>query len=87
MAKYIDVEPCVKDGFDRIANKNFDYIKIDDMPTADVVAVNDVEAWLLQTAINNIGDPLGDACEEIIRRLDGLKKYSSDVGGKHDELS
>ncbi len=38
----------------------------------------ELESWLYQIAFNNCGDPLGDACEEIISRLDGFERFVVD---------
>jgi hypothetical protein len=50
------------------------------IPTADVVEVETIKAWLYKMAINNVGCVLdGDfsnACEEIISRLDGLRSFA-----------
>lgn len=55
-------------------------------PTADVVEVETIKAWLYEMAINNVGCVLeGDfskACEEIIARLDGLRNFAKERGGE-----
>jgi hypothetical protein len=51
---------------------------IADAPTVDAVPVADIEAWLYEIAMNNTGNPLCGACEEIIRRLDGLRRFSKE---------
>lgn len=47
-------------------------------PTVDAIPVSDIEAWLYEIAMNNTDNTLSDACEEIIRRLDGLKQFSKE---------
>ena len=51
---------------------------MEDAPTVDAVPVADIEAWLYEMAMNNTGNTLGGACEEIIRRLDGLRRFSKE---------
>lgn len=38
----------------------------------------ELESWLYQIAFNNCGNSLGDACEEIISRLDGFERFVID---------
>lgn len=45
-------------------------------PTVDAVEVETIEAWLYQIAMNNTDNTLCGACEEIIRRLDGLRVFA-----------
>lgn len=51
-------------------------------PTADVVEVETVKAWLYEMAINNVGcvidGDFSNACEEIIARLDGLRNFAKE---------
>lgn len=50
--------------------------RIDKAPTADVVEIETLKAWLYEIAMNNVGchvDDLASACEEIASRLDGLR--------------
>lgn len=42
----------------------------------DAVEVETLKAWLYEMAMNNTDNYLGDACEEIISRLDGLKVFA-----------
>ena len=55
---------------------------IDRVPTADVVEIETIRKWLYEIAINNVGNVIeGDfsnACEEIISRLDGLRKFAQE---------
>ena len=55
---------------------------ISDLPTADVVEVETLKAWLYEIAINNVGCVLdgdfSDACQEIISRLYGLRKFAQE---------
>lgn len=48
----------------------------DDMQEVDAVPVKVIESWLYSIALNNAENSLGDACEEIIKRLDGLVRYN-----------
>jgi hypothetical protein len=52
---------------------------------ADFVEVETIKSWLYEMALNNVGCHIeGDfsyACEEIISRLDGLKRYSIEKEG------
>ena len=49
---------------------------------ADFVEVETLKAWLYEMAINNVGCVLdgdfSDACQEIISRLDGLRKFAQE---------
>ena len=51
-------------------------------PAVDAVPVDDIKSWLYEIAMNNVGVVLdgdfSDACEEIIARLDGLRRYSAE---------
>lgn len=42
----------------------------------DAVEVEALKAWLYELAMNNTNNYLGDACEEIISRLDGLRVFA-----------
>lgn len=46
--------------------------------STDAVPVKVIESWLCEIAFNNTGNYLCDACEEIIKRLDGLVRYNSE---------
>jgi hypothetical protein len=52
---------------------------------ADFVEVETIKSWLYEMALNNVGCHIeGDfstACEEIISRLEGLKRYSIEKEG------
>lgn len=49
---------------------------------ADVVEVETIKSWLYAIAINNVGinnnGDFSDACEEIISRLDGLRRFAKE---------
>lgn len=51
-------------------------------PTADVVEVETIKAWLNEMAINNVGcvidGDFSNACEEIISRIDGLRNFAKE---------
>ena len=49
---------------------------IENQPTVDAVEVGTLEAWLYEIALNNSNNSLGEACEEIIRRLNGLRVFA-----------
>lgn len=53
---------------------------INQTPTADVVEVETIKAWLYEMAINNVGcdGDFSKACEEIISRLDGLRNFAKE---------
>lgn len=50
-------------------------------PKADIVPVAMLEKWLYENAFNNCGNHYGDYCEEIIRRLPGLRVFVAESGG------
>ena len=58
------------------------YDTIQKLPTADVVEVETIKSWLYSIAINNVGininGDFSDACEEIISRLDGLRRFAKE---------
>lgn len=58
---------------------------IDGVPAADVVPMDDLKKWLWKVALNNSDNYLGDACAELVSRLDGLRRYVQDGGAKMDE--
>lgn len=47
---------------------------------ADVVEVETIKSWLYSIAINNVNNngDFSDACEEIISRLDGLRRFAKE---------
>ena len=49
---------------------------LDDCPTVDAVEVDVLKAWLYEIAMNNSDNYLGDACEVIIGRLNGLREFA-----------
>lgn len=51
---------------------------LDAAPEADAIPVKVLEAWLYEIAMNNTDNTLGGACEEIIRRLDGLRTFAKE---------
>lgn len=56
------------------------YDTIQKLPTADVVEVETIKSWLYSIAINNVNNngDFSDACEEIISRLDGLRRFTKE---------
>lgn len=58
---------------------------IKSLPAADVVPIEDLKKWLWKVALNNSDNYLGDACAELVSRLDGLRRYVQDGGAKMDE--
>ena len=53
-------------------------------PTVDAVEVSVLEKWLYEIAMNNTGNPLSESCEEIIRRLPGLRKFAEEYGERKE---
>lgn len=49
-----------------------------ELPAADVVPIETLKKWLWEVALNNSDNYLGDACEELVSRLDGLRRYVKD---------
>lgn len=51
-------------------------------PEVDAVMLSDLEAWLYEIAMNNVGEKFdgdfSDAVEEIISRLDGLRVFAEE---------
>lgn len=45
-------------------------------PTVDAVEVAVLKTWLYEIAMNNSDNYLGDACEVLIARLDGLREFA-----------
>ena len=48
---------------------------IRELPAADVVSIETLKKWLWKVALNNSDNYLGDACAELVSRLDGLRRY------------
>lgn len=44
----------------------------------DAVEVETLKAWLYEMAMNNTDNYLGDACEVIISRLEGLRVFAKE---------
>lgn len=90
MARYIDVDKFIKDlqseYHGMISDESLKIYEIihrlGNEPTADVVEVETLKAWLYEIAINNVGCVLdgdfSDACQEIISRLYGLRKFAQE---------
>lgn len=82
--KYVDVN-LVKDallGWDEDpSDEDLEYA-IDEIPTADVVEIEILRDWLWEIALNNVGCVFdGDfsiACQDIISRLDGLRRFAQE---------
>lgn len=51
---------------------------VENFPTADVVPIEALKKWLWKVALNNSDNYLGDACEELVNRLGGLRRYVKD---------
>ena len=49
-----------------------------ELPAADVVPIEALKKWLWKVALNNFDNYLGDAREELVSRLDGLRRYVKD---------
>lgn len=56
------------------------YDSIQKLPTADVVEVETIKSWLYSIAINNVNNngDFSDVCEEIISRIDGLRRFAKE---------
>lgn len=87
MARYIDADKMREEWLENGENEyvydtNSVLDSIDEQPTADVVEVETVKAWLNEMAINNVGcvidGDFSNACEEIIARLDGLRNFAKE---------
>lgn len=50
-------------------------------PTVDAVEIGVIEEWLRSIAVNNADNDLSSACEEIIQRLDGLRRFANERKG------
>ena len=93
MARYIDARKIKLTGDVSYDNENNLFVTIEDVkraisqtPTADVVEVETIKAWLYEIAINNVGyvidGDFSNACEEIISRLDGLRSFAKEFTPK-----
>lgn len=92
MARYIDADAAIKylEKHKEIAKKNYFILSANEdsiikflqekCPTADVVEVETIKSWLYSIAINNVNNngDFSDACEEIISRLDGLRRFAKE---------
>lgn len=85
MARYIDADKMREDWLENGENEyvydtNSVLDSIDAQPTADVVEVDTIKAWLYEMAINNVGcdGDFSKACEEIISRIDGLRNFAKE---------
>lgn len=75
-SSYRDISNDIADGCRFFKNK------------ADFVEVEAIKSWLYEIALNNVGchseGDFSNACEEIISRLEGLKRYSIEKEGATD---
>lgn len=92
MARYIDADAAIEylEKHKEIAKKNCFILSANEdsiikflqekCPTADVVEVETIKSWLYSIAINNVNNngDFSDACEEIISRLDGLRRFAKE---------
>lgn len=51
----------------------------DKTPATDYVPVPVLEKWLWEVALNTAGSSLSSACEDLIKRLDGLRRFAEEV--------
>lgn len=60
---------------------------IDEAPTVDSVEYDVLRKWLHENAINNVNVPvtMDVACEIIVERFDGLRKYASEIGERKEK--
>lgn len=93
MARYIDADKLKRQygyldtGLTGIMPIEFvDADDVEKAPTADIVEVETIKAWLYEIAINNVGciidGDFSNACEEIIARLDGLRNFAKERDGE-----
>lgn len=91
MARYIDADKLLENlkkqygedlGWQCPVNMSDVGMMIEDAPTADVVEIEMLRDWLWEIALNSVGcDFVGDfsiACQDIISRLDGLKRFAEE---------
>lgn len=85
MARYINADKMREEWLENGENEyvydtNSVLDSIDAQPTADVVEVETIKAWLYEMAINNVGcdGDFSKACEEIISRIDGLRNFAKE---------
>lgn len=73
---YPDGSECL--GYRSVASS----LVINSAPTEDAIMMSDLESWLYQIALNNVGVKFdGDFCDavaEIIKRLDGLRVFAAE---------
>lgn len=83
MADLIDRAALETDAWERLSDAVCDVL---DAPAVDAVEVETLKAWLYGMAMYNTSNYLGDACEEIISRLDGLRVFARErrTDGKTD---
>ena len=72
---------CIWSNIEQTKEDHCPYIK----NKADFVKVETIKSWLYEMALNNVGchieGDVSNACEEIISRLEGLKRYSTEKEG------
>lgn len=84
--RLIDVIPLMQNGWHLVqtgeSNRFLASKSLADVPTVDAVMLSDLEAWLYEIAINNVGEKydgdFSDAVEDIINRLDGLRVFAAE---------
>jgi hypothetical protein len=97
---YIDREIAIKTAVENYkCNNHIDAVNLveemESIPTADVVSIETVKAWLTALAKLNKNNVLDDgfssACEELASNIDELRKFASSgaerlwVNGKHKQ--
>ena len=82
---FLDLFYVASAGQDKMFVKVVEQV-VEDTPTADVVEVETIKAWLYKVAINNVGyvidGDFSDACKEIISRLGGLRSFAKEFTPK-----
>lgn len=76
MSRYVDISPYEKCRI--VLHPDDSGLPASELPTVDAVKVDTLQAWLIEIAMNNTGNYLGDACEVIMGRLNGLRQFAKD---------
>lgn len=72
------LEDLLRSNIARYHNKDDVIAAIAEQPTVDAVEVAVLKKWLYEIAMNNSDNYLGDACEVLIGRLDGLREFAKE---------
>ena len=55
--------------------------------TAEYFTFEELESWLFENALNNLGNVYGESVEELISRLDGFKEFVKDRRVEQAEIN